>query len=83
MPFITGLAAFDPERDILFDDGGFPCEIAFGAALSVWRACQNRVAVPVAEAAIAFNADPDVIRMAIEDHPWLFIQDDAIYADGE
>lgn len=48
----------------------------FSTAVSVWSFMQNRAAVAgvtVAEAAIAFNTTPELIRQAAEDNYWMFL----------
>lgn len=44
-----------------------------GTALVTWTAMQNRMPITVAEAALAFNTTPEVIREAIEDASWIYI----------
>ena len=77
---ITALGS--DEAECLFDDDGMPQATAFGNALQMWAACQGR-AVTVQEAAMTFNAVPEVIRQAVEDHPWMFLDGDNIEHDGE
>lgn len=46
---------------------------SLGAALVTWTAMQLRSPVTVAEAAMAFNTTPDIIRDAIADAMWIFV----------
>jgi len=45
--------------------------------------------VSVADVALTFNTTPELVREAVEDHPWLFCHDDTdpakqiIHSDGE
>lgn len=80
---ISKLAEFDPGRRMLTDEDGNICESEFANALSVWLAAQERDGVTVAEAALAFNATPEVIRQAVDLHPWMFLAGDVIEHDGE
>jgi hypothetical protein len=40
-------------------------------AIQCWSIMQNRE-TSVAEAAVAFNTTPEIVRRAIEDHYWMF-----------
>jgi sugar/nucleoside kinase (ribokinase family) len=46
-----------------------------GRSLVTWAAMQQRT-VTVAEAALAFNTTPDVIREVIEDASWIYVSND-------
>lgn len=45
-----------------------------GRALVIWTAMQDRSPVTVAEAAVAFNTTPEVIREAVEDASWISVE---------
>lgn len=66
------------------DDGsGNPGVILFGNAIQVWAVLQDRV-VTVNEAALTFNADPRLVRQAIEESAWMFVgEHDSIQHEGE
>jgi hypothetical protein len=55
----------DDEAGIMID--------GLGAALVTWTAMQDRSPITVADAALAFNTTPEVIREAIEAACWIFI----------
>lgn len=80
---VTYLAPDDPDADCALDTDGMPYLADFVKALGTWVYCQQRLKVTVPEAAIAFNATPDVIRQAAEEHPWLLVIGDEIESDGE
>lgn len=48
-----------------------------GRALLVWTTMQDRIRVTVAEAALAFNTTPEIIREAVEDQMWIFVSGDS------
>jgi hypothetical protein len=52
------------------------------ACSPLWACCQGRT-VTVQEAALAFNATEDVIRQAVEDHYWMYLDGDNIEHEGE
>lgn len=83
--WITSLATEDDARygwDIEGD--GMPGVGFFGNAVQVWAIAQNRMDITINEAALAFNVAPNLIRQAVEEHPWMFIgNDDVIEHDGE
>jgi len=56
------------------DEAGIPFE-NFAQALPLWAWMQNRT-VSVAEAALAFNTSPDIIRRAFEDQPYAYLSGD-------
>ncbi len=63
---------------------GEPGVSLFGIAIQVWAIAQDRGGVTINEAALAFNVRPDLIRQAVEDHPWMFVgRDDVIEHEGE
>lgn len=64
-------------------DTGAPTVSMFANALQVWSACQNRQVVSVAEACLAFNVHPELVREAVHVHPWLTLENDAIEHEGE
>lgn len=76
------------DDDWNIDEGGDgkPGVSLFASALQVWSLMQDRD-VPVTEAADAFNTVPDMIREAVEEHPWMLIGNDdgveVIQHDGE
>ena len=62
---------------------GAPGVVLFGNAVQVWSIAQGRD-VTVQEAALAFNVEPKLIRQAVDDHPWMLINDcDVIDHDGD
>lgn len=62
------------------EETGRPGIGIFGNALQVWSICQRKASVTVAEAAAAFKVTEQVIRDAVENHYWMFLE--AIDADG-
>lgn len=78
---VTALAPFAPKAQTTFDADGRPDVRPFSAALSMWAACQGPHAT-VQQAAKAFNATEDVIRAAVADHPWMYLEGDRIGQDG-
>ena len=66
------------------DDGsGNPGVILFGNAVQVWAVLQDRI-VTVNEAALTFNAEPSLVRQAIEESAWMFVgENDTIQHEGE
>lgn len=70
------------------DEAGVHFE-SFGPALVTWVAMQDRAHVTVAEAALAFNTTPEIIREAVHDAYWAFLNgedsdpDQAIELEGE
>lgn len=54
------------------DDAGVMID-GLGRALVTWTAMQDRYPVTVADAALAFNTTPEVIREAIEDAHWIVV----------
>lgn len=70
---ITALA--DPaEHDGWDHDTGNPTTAKFASAVQVWAIAQDRD-VTVGEAALAFNATPELIRQAVEDeHSWMLLE---------
>ena len=68
------LAQLYDDNDEAWDvDTDAPSVLYFGNALQVWSGLQGRD-VTVAEAALTFNATPEVIRQAVEAHPWLLLR---------
>lgn len=65
----TMFAAPDDDAGIMIDD--------FGRALVTWTAMQNRTPVTVAEAAMAFNTSPEIVREAIENASWILVANEA------
>jgi hypothetical protein len=63
-------------------DSGTPGLNLFANAVQVWAVLQERP-VTVNDAALAFNATPDVIRQAVEHHAWMFLDGDTIEHEGE
>lgn len=46
----------------------------FGNAIQVWSAFQQRNDdVTIAEAAVAFRCTPQMVRAAVDAHPWMFV----------
>lgn len=80
MAYVTALGSDDAE--CLFDDAG-PQANAFANAVQMWSYCQGGRTTTVQEAAQVFNATEAVIRQAVEDHPWMFLDGDNIEHDGE
>lgn len=77
---ITGFC--DPDNEYVFDaEAGTVRQSDFTNALGLWVNCQEREPT-VSEAAMTFNASPDLIRDAVGDDPWLNIVGDKIEADG-
>ncbi len=72
----------DEGLDSLFDDDGACQADQFSRAINVWIGCQAARDITVNEVALSFNATPDVIREAVELHPWLCLIGDIIEADG-
>jgi hypothetical protein len=54
------------------DDAGVMID-GLGRALVTWAAMQDRYPLSVADAALAFNTTPAVIREAIEDASWILV----------
>lgn len=80
------IEALDVSED---DDGGWnlegsgnPSVSLFSSALQVWAACQEE-SVTVDAAALAFNVRPELIRQAIDHHPWMYLSGDVIEHEGE
>ena len=67
---ITRLAPDDDNAELAVDGNGDPFESDFMRSLACWVYCQDRE-VPIEEAAMSWNATPDVIRQAVEEHPFL------------
>lgn len=61
---------------------GMPTSAYFGNALQVWSLAQDRP-VTVAEAALAFNVTPALIRECIDDDSWMYLDGEWIEHDGE
>lgn len=55
------------------DDAGIFID-GLGSALVTWTAMQERP-VTIAEAALAFNTTPDVVREAVADASWIYIDE--------
>lgn len=56
----------------------------FVESLTTWVAMQLREPITVAEAAMAWNTTPDIIREAADATPWLFVAaGDVLHLDGE
>lgn len=55
------------------DDAGVFID-GLGRALVTWAAMQERI-VTVGEAAMAFNTTPEIIRGAVEDASWIYIDE--------
>ena len=79
--------AGEPDWD---QDTGAPTLSHFANAVQVWSSCQDRSAVTVAEAAMAFMVPPARIYEAVEEHYWMFLggdgkdpTKDTIEHDGE
>ncbi len=62
---------------------GEPTCSYFGNALQVWSALQDGRATTVNEAALTFNVPPELIRQAVKDHFWMYLDGDVIEHDGE
>lgn len=63
---------------------GEPGISLFSNAIQVWAIAQDRGGLTINEAALAFNVRPDLIRQAVEDHPWMFVgSGDVIEHEGE
>lgn len=70
-PYITHFA---PEEAHYWDhETGMPTAMHFANALQVWCIAQNRAPITVGEAALAFNVAPALIRTAVEEHYWMFL----------
>lgn len=84
MTHITKLAGNDDtaEERCLLDEDGAPREREFSHAVQMWAICQGRAVVTVQEAALAFNATPEVIRQAVEAHYWMYLDGDRIEHEG-
>lgn len=66
-PFTEILPNDDPEAGVHRQD--------FANAISVWSFMQNKETLAsVAEVALAFNTTPELVRQAVEDHYWLFLE---------
>ncbi len=63
-------------------DEGRPTISHFANAIQVWAYLQGR-GVTVLEAAMTFNAKPEVVRAAVEYHAWMFLDGDSIEHEGE
>ena len=63
-------------------DTGNPGVMLFANAVQVWAIAQDRP-VTAKEAAASFNVDPDLVREAVEEHPWMFLTNDVIEHEGE
>ena len=51
-------------------------------AVQVWSILQGR-ATTINEAALTFNVQPTILRAAINDHPWMGVNDkDVIWHEG-
>ena len=55
------------------DDAGIFID-GLGRALVTWVAMQDRSPVTVAEAALAFNTTPEIIREAVEEAMWIGVE---------
>lgn len=65
-------------------DTGQPSIALFANAVQVWAVAQDRTGVAVDEAAFAFNVKPELIRQAVNWHPWMLLEDDdTIGHEGE
>lgn len=81
MTLITHFA--DPECHGWDQETGMPTSSFFGGAVQLWSLAQDRP-VTVREAALAFNVTPDLMRQAINDHPWMLLGgSEKIEHDGE
>jgi hypothetical protein len=79
-----GLADFERDTDV----AGVHWE-HFVTAVGIFVYMQETFPI-VADVALAFNATPEAVREAAEDHPWLFVSGDdsdptkqTIETDGE
>ena len=86
-PWITHLETGDQaESDCEgwnLETSGMPGVGLFSSALQVWTVAQNRP-VKVAEAALAFNVKPEIIRQAVEAHYWMLLgAGDVIEHEGD
>lgn len=73
------LTQLEPDRDCTYAYGVVP----FANALCVWVTLQQGP-VTVEQAAAAFNATPEVIRVAVAANRWMTIdRRDVIETDGE
>lgn len=82
MPNITSIIV-DDEEECLFDYCGGIQRGPFATAVYVWVACRRREMVPLKDAAAAFDATEEVVRDALSDHPYVSIENDGIFLDGE
>lgn len=81
-PWIDTLETDPDHSDEWHPETGQPGVDLFSNALSVWAWAQGR-AQTVNEAAAAFNVTPDIIRQAVENHYWMFLNGDRIEHDGD
>jgi len=78
-------AQLETGREYTYDwnqETGQPGIGLFANAVQVWSTAQGR-AVTVDEAALTFNVRPELIRQAVEWHPWMLLAGDVIEHDGE
>ncbi len=79
------LLAFGADPDSWnIDEGGDgnPGIGLVGLAIQVWAWLQDRP-VTVNEAALTFNMAAELVRQAVADHPWMFLNGDRIEHEGE
>lgn len=46
----------------------------FADAVQMWSILQNRTDTTIEEAAAVFNVPIEMVRQAVEDHPWMFLE---------
>lgn len=63
-------------------ESGMPTEQLFASALQVWAIAQENDPT-VADAALAFNVTPFLIRQAIEAHAFMYLSGETIEHEGE
>ena len=78
---ISRLAEPDPDRELAVDGQGDPYADEFARAFAQWVYCQDEPPT-IEHASMVWNATPDVIRQAIEEHYWLFESNGRIESDG-
>lgn len=61
---------------------GKPSVSLFGNALQVWSSFQGENAT-VEKAANAFNCPEEMVRIAVQEHYWLFLDGNLIEHEGE
>ena len=73
----TQITVLDYQNDASWNhDTGNPGAMLFGDAIQVWSIAQQRRPVTVDDAAAAFCVAPDLVREAIDWHPWMFVGGD-------